>query len=1015
MDEIRELRELTDNFHFFSDDDDAHGLRPQAQSREHGDPVPTVGLPDMARGAGIDRNEYSDDDIKLVYEIVVRAETILAEELTPSSRLPTHALFLAYDEILPEYGLDPSERHISKLVFMVGGVKEYDSVLDKFKQIMAKMNITLDIEGQPDSEYERDYTVENQADLPDVAAAYHVNRHAGNAHVLGDDEFDGYKSGADSMPESPAEALDAERERHLADKAEAFRRRHHAQFSAVSILRRWHGTSTYLENLCAQSEAGHEEELLDGIPDKIRIWRALAAAAADPAPGEAPANTYSKRMETVSARAREIYLIKKTIAKWRHLTGRTAERRREARALAEHMALQRRDSEEFKENSHLARLAQRTYRNLAMSRAFSAWSNRADEEVAKADLAAKTYEMSLKAKALGFSKKGSALDAMRRLLASKATGPSDPVEEVRDSTPLNLILPLRSVVGHSGLPEDAPRPHTSQGQPSRAITAAPPPQDRSSVEDQTASATMRPSTVIPTASELLPLATANAAAGNTTFMRPPMQPPDVSTIVEEDDDDPPDDDQLDERTKLARRHILRMRYFGAWERYTSDNVAKVEQFEDKRKAQRLSHYVSRWREENASIRQQAVENRLDFEEARVYQRAIETISKWRENTDSAIHYESGTLQLYADRAEYYQRITTALPVLRLKVDLAEQKDSLLAYYAQRSNYYLRATQALSTWREMAPPICEAHQLQQQYSDRANYYYRTRNTIVMWKQKAKQRRKDRLREAHMETRRIVKKGMGQRCIKQWRDELISSYDRCEDMNAALREAVEDREWRHVSRALDTWRLRAQERVDAVFIGEDMLVQKALSRWRDQAALQVDLQVEAEGRWDVKTKSRALKNWNLSSVQGANRPEMVANALEKKARRQLRQGFETWYGRTADKLVPIELPNGTYVNMGQVVEGAHRRATEERARGLLQKWRATTKARAPAEAEDVYAPTPGRPRLLLASLGRRETTTPLAPVPSRPRFQARDSAMGRSDFTARAARSERPRNLRVSWAP
>lgn len=958
-----------------------------------------------------------------MYEIVVRAEAILAEELTPSSRLATHALFLAYDEILPEYDLDPSERHISKLVFMVGGVKGYNTLMDKFKHVMAQMNITLAIEGPQDSGDEQGHPLDDYANNPNAFKGQRVGGNVKNAYIIdddgytsntrtGDDESDGYKSSSDSIPEFSTESVDTDKERHLADKAAAFRRSHYIQLSAVPILRRWHNVSSYVDNLCAQAESCRDEALVDGICDRFRTWRALAVVAAGAAPDKVPPNIFSKRTERIAIRAHEIYLIKKTIAKWRHSTQIEARKRRDAKLLGDRQTVQEWDGEDFKENSQLARLAQRAHRNLVMSRAFSAWSNRAEEEAAKSGVAAKAYEMGLKVKALGFSRKGSAMDIMRRLLVSKTSGPSDaPISTDINTAPKRTVTTSMAEAIDHEVPKSAPELHTLPSRPSSNMATMSGPETRTSGEPHPISSTVRPATVIPTVSKPPPVAPTSVASCAASIAASSMEPRPPDKTVEETEVS--DNDQLDERTMLARRHILRMRYFGAWEKHTGENITRVEQFEEERQRQRLKHSVSTWRSQVASARQQVAERKIDFEEINSYERATKAVSKWRERT-SREHRRGQTLQDYAERAKYYQRATKAIPILREKAEQAGQKEKLLGSYAERTNYYLRTTQALSAWRERAQDVSQLHQLQQYYGERADYYYRTRDTLIMWEKRAKRKRKERLREAHLATRRIVKRGMGERCIKKWRNKLEPSYERYEIMNVALAEAIEDREWRQTSQALNTWRLRAQEHEDAITIGDDMLVQKALVRWQEKTALQRDMQAEASEHWDIKLKSRALKKWNLSSLQSANRPEMVANALEKKERRLLRQGFETWYGRTADKLVPVQLPNGAYMNVGQVVEGARRRATEDQARNFMHTWRATANSRA-QEMDDVYAPTPGRPRLLLGSFGRIETTTPLAPVPSRSHWQGRDSTMGRSDFTARASRSERPKNLRVSWAP
>ncbi|KAI0539154.1 hypothetical protein GGR58DRAFT_465393 [Xylaria digitata] len=1018
MNEFSEQEEPTGDIPDFSDDEALQPLRPhfQPQSSRHDSIFSTIGSSDMAHVVGIDRNEYSDEDIKIVYEIVVRAETILAEELTPSSRLPTHALFLAYDEILAEYGLDSSERHLSKLVFMVGGVKGQKSLMDKFKAVMARMNITLAIEepqgSGSESENREGYRLGSDTeDLRTIDDEYPSNAHINEA------EFNGYRLGSNYAPGLSTEPLDIAKERHLAGKAESFRKRHHSQLLAVATLRRWHNTAHYVNYLCAQSDATREVELRETLEDKFHIWRTLANEAAHAAPNNVPPNVYSKRTERIAMRAHEILAMKRALIKWRQSTQDEYRKSRETRLLADQLARQEYEDDDFKENPELARLAQRAHRNLVLSKAFTTWSNRVEEEDAKAEVAAKAYEMSLKVKALGLARNRSAINGMRELLARNTSGAVDSSAGqvvVPDSGHSESLTPAVTKPTSVALMPSKPRPPSER--PLSSVDIATQLQTRSLAKNQPTPSTVRPSTVIPiTTGPSITTSVDNVGVRNRTFVSP-VEP----TLSKQPigDSNPSDDDQLDERTMLARRHILRMRYFGAWERYTSDNIAKVGQFGQETQNQRVTQSVSTWRNQTASRQQQASELNVEFEETRSYRRVAQTIPKWREKAGREAHRRERVLEYYAERAEYYQKTTKALPVLRGKTEQAEQKEKLLGRYAERTNYYLRTTQALLIWRERAQDVSQKHQLQENYGERADYYYRTRGTISAWQRKTKQRRKERLKEAHLETRRIVKRKMGERCIRQWRGQLEPSYQRYEILNVVLMDALEDREWRQASRAFTTWRHRAQERSEAAATGDAMLQQKAMEKWREKAAFYRGMEAEAGEHWEIKAVSRALKNWNLGSLQGANRPEMVVNALEKKERRLLRQGFETWYGRTADKLVPVELPNGTYRSVGQVVEGAQQQTIKQQARGLLHTWKAAAAdSRASQVRDEVYAPTPGRPHLFLGSFNRRETTTPLAPVPSYVRWQGRDSAMGRSEFGARVGRSERtknPKNLRVSWA-
>ncbi|KAI1201506.1 hypothetical protein F5X97DRAFT_23890 [Nemania serpens] len=1002
-----------------SDTSDFSDDQYDTQSSRHGSLFSTIGVSDMAQPAVIDRNEFSDEDIRIIYEIVVRADTILAEELTPSSRLPTHALFLAYDEIIAAYGLDSNERHISKLVFMVGGVKEEKSLMGKLKVAMARMDIILAIE-EPQAledgrEHHGGHDVRNNAeDLHITDDEYMRNAPTGEA------ENYGYKSASNYVPDPSIESLDIASEKHLADKAEAFQRIHRSQLLAVTTLRQWHKINRYANRVCAQSDAIHEAELGEALGDKLNIWRALAAEAAQAAPHNVPLNAYSKRTERIAIRTHEILSTKKALVGWRQSAWDEYRRIRNAKLLADQVARQGDEDDNFKENSHLARLAQRAHKNLVLSRAFTAWSNRAEEESVKAQVAAKAYEMSLKAKAFGFARTRSALGGMKELLTSKISNtPNDFAG--REATPetKQLESPAPAATKPAFTASIPSRPHPPSGQSLSSIAIATQLQTRKLPENRPTASPLRPATVIPITTvspSAVPIEDVGAK-GNS--VAPPVET--VPNTKPTEDPDSSDDDQPDERTMLARRHILRMRYFGAWETCTMENIAKVEQFEEERQDQWLVKSISTWRDQTASRQQQGVDRKMEFEEAKSIQRAANTVLKWRGKANQEMYRQEKILGYYADRAEYYQKTTTVLPVLRSETEKAQQRGKLLRLYAERINYYMRSSQALSAWRERAKEVSHIRQLQECYGERADYYYRTRNTLSTWRDRTKQRRKERLKEAHLETRRRVKRDMGDRCIRQWRTKLGPTYERYETMNVALMDALEDRERRQTLQAFTAWRRQAQERTEAAATSNEMLKQKAMGKWRERAALDRDREAEAGEHWELKSKSRALKNWNLSSLQSANRPEMVVNALEKKERKLLRQGFETWYGRTADKLVPVALPDGTYRNVGQVVQGAQQQAIEHKARGFLKTWRAAAAAvdeRASRAQEDAYAPTPGRPRLMIGSFGRRETTTPMAPVPSHTRWQqARDSTMGRSEFGARVGGSERAKNaknLRVSWA-
>lgn len=82
-------------------------------------------------------------DITLLHEIISTAEALLIS-LPERERLPTTALFSAADSVLPRRGfLSEDVPHIARLLFRIGGTRGQESLLDKFRTVLAEMGIEL--------------------------------------------------------------------------------------------------------------------------------------------------------------------------------------------------------------------------------------------------------------------------------------------------------------------------------------------------------------------------------------------------------------------------------------------------------------------------------------------------------------------------------------------------------------------------------------------------------------------------------------------------------------------------------------------------------------------------------------------------------------------------------------------------------------------------------------------------------------------------------------------------------
>ncbi|KAL7942282.1 Sfi1 spindle body domain-containing protein [Trichoderma barbatum] len=87
---------------------------------------------------------YSNRDIAVLHAIIAAAQEKL-DNATGPKPLPAAALFSAYDEVLPQHGVDPdSDHHLSAFVFRVSGEEGGGNLLDKFQSILNRIGIVLE-------------------------------------------------------------------------------------------------------------------------------------------------------------------------------------------------------------------------------------------------------------------------------------------------------------------------------------------------------------------------------------------------------------------------------------------------------------------------------------------------------------------------------------------------------------------------------------------------------------------------------------------------------------------------------------------------------------------------------------------------------------------------------------------------------------------------------------------------------------------------------------------------------
>ncbi|KAK8086875.1 Sfi1-domain-containing protein [Apiospora phragmitis] len=961
--------------------------------------------------------DFHDNELQLIFEVVQRAEQLL-----PSAGTAVTALYAANSEICNKQGLKTEvDQRKATLFFKLGSRTYAETLRGSFEEWLRRMNCTIRFD---DNEY------------PDNDSFYD--------RLDEDDETDAEEGDGAPKDASPrAQKHDAERgspagpESFLERSAIAFEN-HRAKFAAVSNIQQWQARSSGLQMQLEMFHDAREADFIETAEDRFLYWKDAAAELEEAPVSHIPSNVYSKRIETIACRTYEILTNKKVLARWRRQCAKEPPE-----------PLKEPPEEEYEEEMagdlYLSKLAVRAHETLMKSRVFTRWSNRASEEEDKARVALRAHEMGLKSKAFGVRPRLEvlALALQQRMLSNDG-----------------LVSPI-------DMPE---RPASAPVESTASPLGSPLP----------------PAAQLAKSDDALPQAT----------------------------DDVQDEPEEDERTMLARRHILRMRFFRAWAEYTQTHTEKVKghvmhaTFDSWRGKSgdmddKVCMYAQQHEQVNAkatlhkwiatasesagwNARAEEMEKRTRVEgvlkpwlaQARAgrrleekkggdfwqwyntplrdvaFDRAAslyhedrtkrETISKWRLAAEEA-KMRGDMRQDWASRADYYRAVTTTLRTWKAQArehaihasmkedvfgtwrqlsagDLPQQQQ--MQSFAERADFFYKMTDILPAWQSVTDEASNRQQQLEEYSERANFYYRARETVLLWRSLAKKRRKARFKEAHLEVRRRVKRGMGEYCIAQWRDKLHTSFDRYEQMNVALEDAVAGREYVTTAETFDAWRRRAQEKTQLSLISSDAIKQRTIDTWRERHSTAQDMKFEAGQyrknrslgkalRGGISTHSRSAAadiQWIISGRRVA--ADYFGNVLNRGTGvlwtslcRICSRGQRGYRGGcAAADLAEPPPPRFQDLRDDEVAEDV---AEEEPSPESEPEFGAGTP----------YAPTPGRPQLLLGSFGRQQTTTPLAPVPNRQAaWQARDSILGGSAIEMRANRAgaRSRRNLRVSWA-
>lgn len=975
--------------------------------------------------------EYDTREIEILWGIILKTQESFANPPT-NSKLPatdTAALFQVYGDAYEDGEVDTiTDRHISKLLFKLGNQAYGETIVDRFKTLMAKLNLSLEIDGLPvemnvvpcgpiedapshhlsvSGSGRNENTYENKAEEETDYSVDDTDRRFQSSSPVNEHHCDLSQASTPPIPDSVLEL-----------SALAFSK-HSSRFFALSSFHMWQTKSEYFRTTVEQIEAARDADLQESMQPFFEAWNALATRFKEFPPDKLPPNIYSERLAKMARRIYEKHVVKEALGLWRR---RTRERGQRA-PLRGHERVEIEEQDE-----RLSKLAARAHENLVKSRLFSGWSNRVAVENARARIAMKAHEMGLKSRAFGLRPKLEelALSLKKRLHVDLI------VEPTVDAPPKTIEAPLEIIESTLKTEE------TSEPEIDLLKT------------DQRTILARRHVLRVRFFNAWENYVANHVIKVNEFALKKALDPwrervsglADVGSQFSQ------------EHNEQIARNALRSLSQGVLQAEEQRTKAQDAEYRNQLLG-KLNPWLAASRErrkclisQSQTLYQWSDQTNRDMV-LEVYAKHMfirlqlsRTLDKWRVAAAEAVARAS-QLRSWGVNADYYYRVTDVLRAWKGKArevtgHRAMEREALekwrecgseerarlqeMENYASRADLYYNVTKVLPIWREaMADGVQRQKQLEE-YGERADYYYKTRNALVTWRAKAKERRKTRLKEAHLEVRRIVKKGMGARCITQWRIQLQSSYEDYEIMSTALEEAIQDREWEATVTALDVWRARAAEKQEMKLLSGMTAEKMAYKKWQERSAYRREVQTEAQEQWQEKAVSKALKGWNLKSLQNESQRHTVAHVAEKRERRLLRHRFGAWQVHTLDSLESTQQPpdNNSQSMMSKMVQREQQRTEYTHSRGLLSAWRGQVASmQNNDDDEGPYVPTPGRPQLLLGGLGMQQTMTPLAPIPSR-QWQGGpgDSILGGSMPAPAQGRASRPvrsrRNLRVSWA-
>ncbi|KAE8453360.1 hypothetical protein EG329_010221 [Mollisiaceae sp. DMI_Dod_QoI] len=267
-----------------------------------------------------------------------------------------------------------------------------------------------------------------------------------------------------------------------------------------------------------------------------------------------------------------------------------------------------------------------------------------------------------------------------------------------------------------------------------------------------------------------------------------------------------------------------------------------------------------------------------------------------------------------------------------------------------------------------------HQVQQlkQWSRDAEFYFLASKSLKLWKASTESARRDKRKAAYVQVRRNTKMNMARGIIRKW----LGKAQHILDLQAQASGMSQNKKVILAMEIFDRWRAHAEELTELESLARENVLKKQFTVWKGRWSALQALGAEATITHHEIRQSRALKKWNLFTLQLRAQSNYSVEIREKNAKRNFRKIFLYWRGKAVQKrpMERVEISKSVHfgtTRKGEVVsEVGESLEVDEWAKGLDE---AAVSTPLPG-----YLSTPSKRSERVIAAAARFSTTPKAPL-------------------------------------